>query len=948
MNYGRKGTSRKEKKLTSKSTMVRKKFGVIFCKTILVCFLLLLVIGTCAGIGVVKGIIDQAPDIDEIDASPSGQLSTVLDDEGNEIATLVASGSNREPVTLDQIPIDLQHAFVAIEDASFYDHNGIDIKGIIRAGISGIANGFHFDQGASTITQQLLKNNVFTDWVNEEGTADKVERKIQEQYLAIQLEKRESKEWILENYLNTINLGQNTLGVQAASKRYFNKDVSDLTLSECAVIAAITKSPYGYNPITHPDRNASRREDVLDAMLEQGYITQSEYDEAMADDVYERIQLVDASTENVNNVNSYFVDALSDQVMDDLMEKLNYTETQAYNAVYSGGLTICSTQNAQIQAICDEEINNPDNYGDKVQYSFSYRLTIDKADGSRENYSEQTMLSYYRDSSRKGSKYNINFASIEDAQAAIDQYKEDIMEEGDTISETGESVTFTLQPQASMTVIDQYTGEVKALVGGRGEKVANKTLNRATDTTRQPGSTFKILAAYAPALDSGGLTLASVQDNAPLSYADGSMIHNYDNKYTGFTTLREAITKSINIVTVKTMTETGIDLCYGYVEDFGFSTVDYEHDANPSLCLGGLYTGVTNMELTAAYATIANGGTYTKPRMYTKILDYNGNVLIDNTPETHTVLKETTAWLLTDAMQDVVTSGTGTKANFGTMPIAGKTGTTTSSRDALFAGFTPYYTCAVWTGYDDNSALSSTTAPKVLWRNAMGRIHEGLEAKNFTMPSGITSATVCKKSGKLAVEGLCDCDPRGSMVETEYFASGTVPTEVCDHHVSATICADSGLPAGPFCPESSKVTSVFIIGGSESTSDGPYLLTEEAANSVCDVHTSSNANIQQITDPDTGTTDPQQPSGELNHPSGSLEGGNTTGDPNNNNSNSNNNNSNNNNNNNNNNTNEGTGESGSGTGGSGTTSGGTGTNGTGTGTNGSSGGNTTGGGQFGN
>lgn len=873
MNYGKKGTSRKARKLTSKSTMVRKKFGVIFCKTLLVCFLLLLVVGVCAGVGLVKGIIDQAPDIDEIDASPSGQLSTVLDDQGNEIATLVASGSNREPVTLDQIPEDLQHAFVAIEDERFYEHNGIDIKGIIRAAFSGIANGFHFDQGASTITQQLLKNNVFTDWVNEESTADKVERKLQEQYLAIQLEKRESKEWILENYLNTINLGQNTLGVQAASKRYFNKDVSDLTLSECAVIAAITKSPYGYNPITHPDRNASRRKNVLDAMLEQGYINQTEYDEAMADDVYERIQLVDASTESTNNVNSYFVDALTDQVIDDLMEQLGYTETQAYNAVYSGGLTICSTQNLEMQAICDEEVNNPDNYGDDVQYSFSYRLTIDKADGSRENYSEQTMLSYYRDSSRKGSNYNINFDSIEEAQAAIDQYKEDIMEEGDTISETGEVVTFTLQPQASMTVIDQYTGEVKALVGGRGEKTANKTLNRATDTTRQPGSTFKILAAYAPALDSGGLTLASVQDNAPLSYADGTIIHNYNNKYTGFTTLREAITRSINIVTVKTMTEVGVDLCYGYVEDFGFTTVDYEHDANPSLCLGGLYTGVTNMELTAAYATISNGGTYTKPRMYTKILDYNGNVLIDNTPKTHTVLKETTAWLLTDAMQDVVTSGTGTLANFGSMPIAGKTGTTTASRDALFAGYTPYYTCAVWTGYDDNAKLSSTTAPKVLWRNTMKRIHEGLEYKNFTMPSGITSATVCRKSGKLAVEGLCDCDPRGSMVETEYFASGTVPSEVCDHHVSATICADSGLPAGPYCPETSKVTSVFIIGGSADSEDGAYLLTEDIANSVCDVHTAPNSNIQQIIDPNANGADTQQPSGELNQPSGSLEGG---------------------------------------------------------------------------
>ncbi|MBR1390143.1 MAG: PBP1A family penicillin-binding protein [Lachnospiraceae bacterium] len=876
MNYGKKSTSGKEQQLTSKGTMIRKKFTVVFFKTLLVCFFLIAVVGICAGVGVIRGIIDAAPDIDEIDASPSGQLSVVLDDEGNEIATLVASGSNREPVTLDQIPIDLQRAFVAIEDARFYDHNGIDIKGIIRAAYSGISNGFDFNQGASTITQQLLKNNVFTDWMNEQGLSDSLERKIQEQYLAIQLEKVQSKDWILENYLNTINLGQNTLGVQAASKRYFNKDVSELTLSECAVIAAITKSPTAYNPISHPDKNAARRKDVLDAMKDQGYISAAEYEEALEDDVYARIQLVDASTENASAINSYFVDAMTDQVMDDLMTQLGYTETQAYRAVYSGGLTIYSTQSPSIQQICDEVINDPDNYSGQTQYSFSYRLTIDKADGSRENYSEQTMLNYYRDNSRSGANYNINFKSIEDAQAAIDQYKEDIMEEGDTVPDTGESVTFTLQPQASMTVIDQYTGEVKALVGGRGEKTANKTLNRATDTPRQPGSTFKILAAFAPALDSGGMTLASVQDNAPLSYPDGTVVHNYDNTYTGFTTIRQAITNSINIVTVKTMTDVGVDLCYSYVENFGFTTLDYENDANPSLCLGGMYNGVTNLELTAAYAAIANSGTYTKPRMYTKILDYNGNVLIDNTPQTHTVLKETTAWLLTNAMEDVVTKGTGSSVNFGNMAIAGKSGTTTSNRDALFAGYTPYYTCAVWLGYDDNSKLSSTSVRNVLWKKAMERIHEGLEYRNFPMPSGITSASVCRKSGKLSVNGLCDADPRGSMAITEYFATGTAPKDVCDHHVSVTICADSGLPAGPFCPESSRVTQVFIIGGSPSGGDGPYLLTDEMANSTCNIHTPAGSDYTQITDPTDDTPSPPGTSpGTDAQPNGSLDNGST-------------------------------------------------------------------------
>lgn len=863
MNYGKKGTSKKEKEITSKGTMVRKKFTVIFCKTLLVCFFAVIVIGICTGIGIFKGIIDSAPDINEINATPTGQLSTVLDDEGNEIATLVTSGSNREPVTLDRVPKELQEAFVAIEDERFYEHNGIDIKGIIRAGFKGIANGFKFRQGASTITQQLLKNNVFTDWTSEEGFSERLERKIQEQYLAVQLEKKvQDKDWILENYLNTINLGQNTLGVQSASKRYFNKDVSELNLSECAVIAAITKSPTGYNPITHPDRNAERRIDVLDEMKEQGYINQTEYDEALADNVYDRIQLVDAKTSD-EHVNSYFVDTLTDEVIDDLMNQLGYTETQAYNALYSGGLTIYSTQNAKLQQICDEELNNVDNYNGQVEYSFSYRLTVQKADGTLQNYSDQTMLSYYR---ANKPNYDIDFASQEDAQAAIEQYKDDIMEEDDTIPANGEIVTFTLQPQASMTVMDQYTGEVKALVGGRGSKTGNKTLNRAYGTTRQPGSTFKILAAYAPALDSGGMTLATVQDNAPYAYANGTPVHNYDGKYTGFTTIREGIIHSINIVAVKTLTEIGTDLGFSYLQNFGFTTLDPEHDNNQASCLGGLYNGVTNVELTAAYAAIANSGTYTKPRFYTKILDYQGNVLIDNTPQTHTVLKETTAWLLTDAMEDVVTSGTGTITNFGTMPIAGKTGTTTADRDSLFAGYTPYYTCVVWGGYDDNAELSSTSYTRIIWKAAMARIHEDLEYKDFRMPDGITSATICKKSGKLAVEGLCDADPRGSMAASEYFAVGTVPTEVCDHHVSVTICSESGKIANEFCPETLRETLVYIVGGSAGTEDELYLMTDELANSLCTLHTT---HTQNPPPPGGGNTE------DSDNPSGSLSGGNT-------------------------------------------------------------------------
>ena len=845
MNYGKKGSKKRQAELTSKGIMYGKKMRVIFCKVLLVCCFAVAIIGGSLGFGVYKGILDSAPSIDDIDATPTGYLTTVLDNQGNEIATLVASGSNRKNVTIDEIPINLQHAFVALEDSRFYEHNGIDLTGIIRAGVTGIASGGNFSQGASTITQQLLKNTVFTEWTSETSFIDKLERKIQEQYLAVQLEKKVSKNWIMENYLNAINLGQNTLGVAVASERYFGKDVSELTLSECAVLAAITQNPSRFNPISNPEKNAERRMKVLNNMLKQEFITQSEYDEAVADNVYDRIhvELQD------NGINSYFIDELTDQVIRDLVEQKGYTETQAYKTLYQSGLTIYSTQDMDIQNIADEEVNNQDNYTSSPKVSFSYRVSIRSTDGSVKNYSEQTMLSYYKNKDNpnfKSTNYSINFASEEDADAAIEQYKADIMQEGDEIVDGSETVIYTLQPQASLTVIDQSTGEVKAIVGGRGDKTASKTLNRATDTTRQPGSTFKILAAYSAALDAGGLTLASVQDDAPYTYAgaNGKSVNNYDRRYRGFTTLREAITDSINIVTVKTLAQAGVSLGWQYVQEYGFTTVD-SRDMNEALALGGITQGVSNLELTAAYAAIANQGTYIKPKFYTKILDHDGNVLIDNTtPESHTVIKDTTAWLLTSAMEDVMTSGTGTSAYFGSsMAQAGKSGTTTSSRDALFAGYTPYYTCAVWGGYDDNAMQkgSDTNYPKRIWKAVMKRIHENLAYKDFTKPSGIVAVAVCKESGKLPIEGVCDHDPRGNCVITEYFAQGTEPTEYCDHHTVANICTASNMLAGSYCPAETVTTGVYVIGGSETTEDAPYLLTDAFLSQTCTVHNEFNS-----------------------------------------------------------------------------------------------------------
>ena len=829
MNYGKKGVRNRQKALNATSQKWSRKIGFTFVQIFLVALIGVGIIGASAGIGVFKGIIATAPDIGNIDVTPTGFSTFVYDIEGNQTAKLVSTDSNRIPVTIDMVPKNLQNAFVAIEDSRFYEHNGIDIKGIIRAGVVGLRNiaaGGTFTEGASTITQQLLKNNVFTDWTSEDSLADRIKRKIQEQYLALELEKVMDKDTILINYLNTINLGQNTLGVQAASLRYFNKSVSDLTLSECAVIAGITKNPSRYNPITHPDKNAERREKVLDDMLEQNLITQQEHDEAMADDVYSRIQIADSENED-SSVNTYFVDALTDDVLEDLIAA-GYNETQAYTLLYSGGLKIYSTQDPSIQRICDEVYSDESNYPENVKWYLNYELTVEKSDGSRENYSTEMFRTYWKENRSSG--YNLIYSNKDDAYQDIEDYKAAVMSYGDEVY--GENVTLTPQPQVSLVIEDQSTGYIVAMEGGRGTKSGSRTLNRATDTMRQPGSTFKVVSTYAPALDSAGLTLATVMNDAPFNYATGRPVANwYGEQYRGLSSLRDGIRDSMNIVAVKTLTQITPQLGYDYLVNFGFTTlVDHLEingkiysDIQQTTALGGITKGVTNEELNAAYACIANGGTYIRPKLYTRVVDHDGNIILDNTqPQAKRVIKETTAFLLTDAMVDVVTSGTGGSVNFGNMAIAGKTGTTSDYNDVWFAGYTPYYTATTWAGYDNNVKLSGDekNLAKKLWRAVMSRIHEDLPSQSFPVPSGIVTATVCSRSGKLPIAGLCD-----GTLKTEYFAEGTVPTDTCDVHYAGMVCQYSNLPACEGCPfkaegvlELTPIEDVSLQSGSATTS----------------------------------------------------------------------------------------------------------------------------------
>lgn len=784
MNYGKKSVSKKRNSLISRTAMMGKRAHVSLIRVLFVALITICVIIGCTGIGAFRGIIDNAPDANDIDISPLGYATFLYDGDGNQLRKLTAPSSNRLPVSIDQIPVELQHAVVAIEDERFYEHNGIDVRGILRAFVKNITSG-DLSEGASTITQQLLKNNVFTNWTQESTWLERFTRKIQEQYLAVEVEKTiNNKNVILENYLNTINLGAGTYGVQAAARKYFNKDVWDLNLSECATLAGITQNPTKYNPIEYPEANAKRRKEVLDHMRDQGYITQEQYDQVLNDDVYSRIQeaqVVHSETENT--VYSYFEDELIDQVINDLMNIKGYTRTQAQNLVYSGGLSIYTTQDARIQSILDEEYADPSNYPDYVQYALDYALTVKNPQGEEVNYSKEMLCLYFQNTDPE---FDLLFDSQEEGQSYIDQYKAHVLEDGSTV--VAERVSFAPQPQSSMSVIDQHTGYVKAIIGGRGEKTASLTLNRATDTTRQPGSTFKILSTYAPALNEKGMTLATTFEDEPYNYPDGSPVNNASKSYGGTTTIRRAIQNSINVVAVKCLEEVTPQLGLQYLDNFGFTTLAHGTeadkdangtiwtDANLPLALGGLTHGVTNIELCAAYAAIANSGNYIEPIYYTKILDHNGNVLIEKNSAGRSVIKESTAWLLTSAMEDVVTQGTGTACQLDNMTVAGKTGTTDAYNDLWFVGYTPYYTCAVWSGFDNNEKLpeDARNFHKNLWKKVMTRIHEGLEDKDFDMPASVEKISVCEETGLL---------PRaGCPVITEYFDIGDVPTDYCDQH----------------------------------------------------------------------------------------------------------------------------------------------------------------------
>ena len=774
MDYSKHNNEKKRKKIRSNAAKSRKKVSFNIFRFTVLAILLIIVVGAAAAIGGFKGVIDSAPDISASDVMPSKLKSVMYYPDGQEAVELVGAQSNRTIASIKNIPDCVPNAFIAIEDNRFYEHNGIDPKGIVRALFVGLSHGGNFSEGASTITQQLIKLTVF-DGGAETDTIQRFKRKFQEWYLALKLEKEMSKAEIMEAYLNTINLGRGAYGIEAAAERYFNKKCSDLTISEAAVIAAIAQSPSYNNPIDGQQVNAQRRDKILNNMLTLGFINQQQYDEAKADDVYSRIAEVNEITKDKEVIYTWFEDAAIDQVLKDLQEKLGYTSAEANTALYSGGLQIYLTQNRHIQDIVDRYYNDDDNFP-STEYRLHWALTYKDEDGQEVNIDENSLQSYYGKDD-----CDLLYDNKDQAKQSIADFLEAKGITDDDI--IAQNFDMTVQVQSSFVLMDQSTGYVLALSGGRGEKKTSRSFNRATQSTRQPGSVFKTIAVFLPALDSCGLSLASTKEDEPYTTPDGYQPFNTNaNSYQGTTTIREAITHSMNVVTTKWLVEDvtpklGIE----YLENLGITTMDEENDAYAPLGLGGISNGVTNLELTGAYAAIANGGVYTQPILYSKILDKDGNVLLDNVPEKHTAMKDSTAWLLTSAMEDVVSKGTGTPAQISNYGIAeaGKTGTTDDYKDLWFVGYTPYYTAGIWFGYDDSTLMRyrlgyNYNAHKVLWKNIMNEVLEGYEDRDFVMPSDVEKLRVCSTTGLLASYGC--------PTTTEYFAKDTAPTEYCSRH----------------------------------------------------------------------------------------------------------------------------------------------------------------------
>ncbi|MDD7761733.1 MAG: PBP1A family penicillin-binding protein [Firmicutes bacterium] len=931
-----------------------KLIGYIFY-TLLIALIVLL---TILGLSAVK-IMQEVPTVDTtLINSDLNQTSTIYDQNGNLIEK-VQSAEYRTMVGIEKMPKNLINAFVAMEDERFYEHIGFDPIGILASIRDSFTTGGRM-RGGSTITQQLVKNTFLSG-------ERKLQRKLTEIVMAVDIEKRLSKEQIIEAYLNRISLGQNAYGVEEAAQTYFSKSVDELNLAECAMLAAIVKSPTSYPPcfrvltndynsetmykvgqtellgqnyiLVFNDKNENRAKIVLKRMNEVGYITDSQYKEAMEVDMKTLIKPGEQKTTDITN---YFMDYVQTQVVEDLMDKYGWSKEQAQETLFYGGIKIYSTINVGYQKIMEEAYENfvqillgnidnarapllvdikPDQYNNLVddngnfiylakenllwndtediylapgewQYNDAGDLLL-KTKKLKAYPGYIDVMDYYTIDNQKtlvshevaGLPIERNDFNVKDGflvidKVAIDKNKDLFKTSGEYLLINGSQVSRNRkgvpQPQSAMIVLDYHTGHIHAMIGGR-DVDGNRFLNRATQSSRQPGSTFKPVGVYLPALENG-FTAASAIDDVPYIVGGKVWPNNWYSGYKGIHSLRYAVEQSINVSAVKVLNSVGVKRVLPYLERMGIINTEHpERDdfitasENPkvndenaaSIALGGSTRGITPLRLTAAFGSIANEGKYLKPTSYTKVLDKDGNILLEYSPTPVQVAKPETAYIMKDILRTVVTNGLGSSAKIPNQVVAGKTGTTQNTADLWFCGFTDHLVAGTWIG-SDSPKITMTKNSMIaaqLWQYVMSRIHENLSpVSEFKEPEGIVRKSVCITSGKLPGE-FCAQDPRGNQVRTEIFAPGTVPTETCDVHVKVKICTESGKLANEFCPEDLCEERVMIqttppydpeLNGGVIPSDMQYRVPTE----TCDIHNAENTEPEETIDIFSPSEDP--------------------------------------------------------------------------------------------
>lgn len=900
----------KKKENNEKKNKGKKKISI---------FRLILVIILLAGFitaGVVSGFVyatvKNIPAFNPVsDTKDMIQHSEIFGADGTRIEKILTP-EFRTIVKLDQISDHVEDAFIAVEDERFEDHFGIDIKSVFRAIAKNIEQR-RYAQGFSTLTQQLARNIYLPKTKGEKSLT----RKFKEMYYAIEMEKVLTKDQILEAYLNTIPLGNNAYGVQAAAEVYFSKDASELTIAESALIAGITKRPETYKIFMRErpenvdedkhtvvgelevlgetwkaifnEDSLNRQKTILEKMYEQDKITESEYNDALNEDVISAIKPGQIKDETITT--SYFNDFVKDKVIEDLMEQKDYTKEEATALLYKGGLRIYSTVNVNMQRDVEDVYDNLgnlirpkesrgakytdrrlDKYGNilwpdswtKIAFYKDSNIVNENGDliiekGTFElssngnlniknpkiNYRNLDIANQYSLDDNKNlitySRRYLNSVKVDESYYIIDNDNKQLIitkafldqnEDFYSINDKGNLIINSkyyyktdgiLQPQSSVVVIDYRTGQIVAMVGGRGIEGEN-IFNRAL-APRQPGSSMKPLATYLPALDNMYTAGTSIDDVPRYDKGDlwprnwyGQEGNSKEDDYRGLMTLRYAVKKSVNVAAVKVLEDIGINTSMEYLTKLGIinkehpekdtfisrdESKSYNDENLSALGLGGMTKGATPLDMASAYGAIANGGVRVKPICYTKVLDRNGKVILDNEKtEEVKVVNSNVAYLMTDILRSVVgTGGTGTNAALRNMPVAGKTGTTQNMNDNWFVGYTPYYVSAVWMGNDHLSVKLDDHYSASIWSAVNNEVHKGLDYKNFKSPGGFVRRDICSVSGKLATE-LCEKGHDGkSTVISELFISGTQPKDECDLHVEVEIDKSNGKLATEHCPK---------------------------------------------------------------------------------------------------------------------------------------------------